>query len=105
MDSVYVAVMALAGYGLRVGAAIAAMLRQALFTRLAVSIWSVSTGRPPLVGQQLFDPAVQLRRQPSQHFLEVSPRLVPVELGRLQQAHHHCGPLARQLVADERQSS
>lgn len=64
-------------------------------------LWSTSTGRLPPVGQQLLDPAVQLRGQAREDVLQVGPRLVPVELGRLQQAHHYSGPLAGQLTADE----
>ena len=52
-------------------------------------------------GQQLLDSAVQLRRQPREHVLEVGPGVMPVELGRLQQAHHHGGPFAGQLASDE----
>ena len=60
-----------------------------------------SAGRLPPVGQQLLDAAVQLRGQPGEHVLEVGPGIVPVELGRLQQAHHDRGALAGQLAADE----
>ena len=55
----------------------------------------------PLVGQQLVDATVQLRRQSGEHVLQVGPRLMPVKLGRLQQAHYDCSPLASQLRADE----
>ena len=104
-NSVYAAVMAMAGFGLSVGVgvgvAIASALRRAVSTCLVGSIWPASASRLPLMGQQLFDTAVQLRGQPGQHVLEVGPRLVPIEFGRLQQAHHDCGPLACQLAADE----
>ena len=62
---------------------------------------SASAGRPPPVGQQLLDAAVQLRGQSGEHVLEVGPGLVPIELGRLQQAHHDSRALAGQLAADE----
>ena len=63
---------------------------------------STSAGWLPPMGQQLLDPTVQLRRQSGEHILEVGPGLVPVELGRLQQAHHDCGPLAGQLTAHKK---
>src|ERR1019366_1133591 len=62
---------------------------------------STSAGRLPPVGEQLLDPAVQLRRQAREDVLEVGPGFVPVELCRLQQAHHDSRPLAGQLTADE----
>ena len=62
---------------------------------------SSSAGRLPPVGQQLLDPAVQLRRQAREDVFQVSPGFVPVELCRLQQAHDDSGPLAGQLTADE----
>ena len=37
----------------------------------------------PAMRQQLVDAAVQVGRQARQHILEVSPGIVPVELGRL----------------------
>src|SRR5664280_3930610 len=73
----------------------------AVSVRRRVSTWSTSAGRLPPVGQQLLDPTVQLRRQAREDVFQVGPRVVPVELGRLQQAHHHSGPLAGQLTADE----
>ena len=51
-------------------------------TRQAVSCPG-SIARLPLVGQQLLDPAVQLRGQPREDVLHVGPRLVPVEACRL----------------------
>ena len=66
-----------------------------LFTRRVCSAWWPSVGALPPVRQQLPDPAVQLRGQPREHVLQVGPGLVPIELGRLQQAHHHRGSLAR----------
>ena len=62
---------------------------------------SASIARLPLVGQQLLDPTVQLRRQPREDVLQVGPRLMPLELGRVRQAHHDGGTLARQLAANE----
>ena len=50
---------------------------------------STSAGRLPPMGQQLLDPAVQLRRQSGEHVLEVGPGLVPVELGRLRRAPNY----------------
>ncbi len=44
--------------------------------------------------QQLVNPAVHVHRQPRQHIFQVSMRVVPVELGRLDQAHHRRRPLA-----------
>ncbi len=73
----------------------------ALFTRPVLSNWRASVGELPPMRQQLLDLAVQLRRQSREHVLQISPWLVAVELGRLQQAHHHRGPLAGQLAADE----
>ena len=55
----------------------------------------------PPMWQQLIDAAVQLRGQPRQHILQIDPGAVPVELGRLQQAHHHCRTFTGQLAADE----
>src|SRR5665213_2502369 len=62
---------------------------------------SSSAGGLPPVGEQLLDPAVQLRRQAREDVLQVGPGFVPAELGRLQQAHDDGGPLAGQLAADE----
>src|ERR1035438_5432857 len=73
----------------------------AVSVRRRVSTWSTSAGRLPPVGEQLLDPAVQLRRQAREDVLEVGPGFVPVELCRLQQAHHDSRPLAGQLTADE----
>jgi hypothetical protein len=55
----------------------------------------------PLMRQQLFDSTVELRRQSGQHILEVGKWVMPAELGRLQQAHHHGSTLAGQFTADE----
>ena len=103
VDAFCAAAMVLAVHCLSVGAAITSMLRRAVAfsTRRFVASCSASAEGLPPVGQQLFDSAVQLRRQPGKHVLEIGPRLVPIELGRLQQAHHHRSALARELAADE----
>ena len=66
MDAACTAVMAVVAHCLRIGGMLAMMFSRAVgLTRLcAGSGGSASASRPPLVGQQLFDPAVQLRRQP-----------------------------------------
>ena len=69
--------------------------------RRAQPTWSVSAGGLPPVGQQLLDPVVQLHWQPGKDVLQVSPGLAPIELGRLQQAHHDSSALASQLTTDE----
>ena len=51
--------------------------------------------------QQFVDAAVQVHWQPGEHVLEVSPRVVPAELGRLHQAHHHGRTLPGQFTAGE----
>ena len=98
-----VAMMALVAHWRSVAVAIASMLRRvmAYSSRCADSICSALASKPPLVRQQIFDPAIQLRGQAREHVLEVGPGVVSIELGRLQQAHHHGGPLAGQLAADE----
>ena len=106
MDAARMAVMAVVAHWLSIGGMLAAMLSRAVglvppVRRRAGPGRSVLADGAPLVWQQLFDPAVHLRRQPGEHVLEIRPRLVPVELGRLQQAHHHRSPLARELAADE----
>jgi len=70
-----------------------------MIKRVGLALFSASA--LPLMRQQLPDSAVQLRRQSGEHILEVGPRVVPIELGRLQQIHHHCGALAGQFTADE----
>src|SRR5437867_3919891 len=67
----------------------------------ARSTRAASACRLPPVGQQLLDPAVQVHRQPSENVLQVSPGVVPVELGRLRQAHHDRRPLTCQLTPNE----
>lgn len=42
----------------------------------------------PAMGQQLLDPAIELCRQPRENVFQVGEGVVPIELGRLQQAHH-----------------
>jgi hypothetical protein len=66
----------------------------AVSARRLWSTWSSSAGRLPPVGQQFLDSAVQLHRQPGEDVLQVGPRVVPVELGRLKQAHHDSSALA-----------
>ena len=87
----------------RVGALLACIGQRmlALFTRRVCAAWWTSVGALPLVRQQLPNSAVQLRGQPREHILQVGPGLVPIELGRLQQAHHHRSSFASQLAADE----
>ncbi len=68
------------------GVALVACIGQrmaALFTRRVCAAWWSSVRALPPVRQQLLDPAVQLRGQPREHVLQVGPRLVPIELGRL----------------------
>jgi hypothetical protein len=69
------------------------------FKRAGVKWVSVST--LPAMWQQFLDPTVELGRQSGQNVLEVGKGVMPVELGRLQQAHHHGGTLAGQLAAYE----
>ena len=61
----------------------------------------VSASTLPAMWQQFLDPTVELGRQSGQNVLEVGKGVMPVELGRLQQAHHHGGTLAGQLAAYE----
>ena len=42
---------------------------------------------------------VQLRGQAGQYVLEVSPRIIAIELGRLRQAHHDSSTLSRQFAS------
>ena len=71
-------------------------------TRRRVSSESSETGLP-VMEKQLVDPGVQVGRQTLQDVLEVSPRVVPIEFGRLNQAHHRRRALASQLAAGEQQ--
>ena len=96
VDAFCAAAMVLAAHALSVGAAIASMFRRAVVfsKRCAGASCSTSTQGLPFVGQQLGDPAVQLRRQPGEHVLEIGPRLVPVEDGgRLNYAEPIAGRL------------
>ena len=70
---------------LRAGALVACIGQRtaALFTRRVCAAWWRSVRALPPVRQQLLDPAVQLRGQSREHVLQIGPRLVPVELGRL----------------------
>ena len=94
---------AVVAHCLRIGAIFAAMLSRtvAVAMRRAGAGRSASASRATLGRQQLFDPAVQLRGQPSEHVSQIRLKLVRVELSRLQQAHHHRSPLVRQLASDE----
>src|SRR5437762_681672 len=86
-----------------IGALVACVVGRmaAFWAQRLCSTWSTSVGWLPAMRQQFVDLAVQLRGQPREHVLEVGPGVSPVELGRLQQAHHHRGALAGQLAADE----
>lgn len=44
--------------------------------------------------QQLFNPAVHVHRQPRHYIFQVRMRVVPIQFGRLNQAHHRRRPLA-----------
>jgi len=44
--------------------------------------------------QQRPNPALRLRRQEGKNVLQIREGLVPVETGRLDQAHDRCRPLA-----------
>ena len=103
VDRACTVLMAVVAHFLAIGGMLATALPWALafVTRRSGSGRSNPAHGLPLVWQQLLDPAVQLRGQPDQHKFKIGPGLVPVELGRLQQAHHHRSPLARQLAADE----
>jgi hypothetical protein len=49
--------------------------------------------------QQRLQVAVLQRRQTLEDVLQISPRIVPIELGRLDQAEHHSGSLSSLLGA------
>ena len=91
VGAVCTAAMALVAHWLSVGVAIASMLGRALTfaARCVGSTCSALAEGLPLVRQQLFDPAVQLRRQPREHVLQIRPRLVPIELGRLRRSPNY----------------
>ena len=93
VDAACTAVMAVVAHCLSAAGLIAVMLSRAvaLAMRRAGSGagGAVSATGLPLVGQQLFDPAVQLRGQPGEHVLEIGPGLVSIELGRLRRAPNY----------------
>jgi len=103
VEAMCTAAMASAARWLNVGALFALIFSRCtiLSMRRVGTRWLVSVGALPAMRQQLLDPAVQLRRQSGEHVFQVGPRLMPVELGRLQQAHHHRCPLPRQLAPNE----
>ena len=51
--------------------------------------------RHPAMREQLFDQIVFIRRQPRKNVLQISIRIMPIELGALDSAHHSRCPLAR----------
>ena len=55
----------------------------------------------PLMRQQFFNVLVLLRRQTHQDIFQIGVRIVPIELGRLNQAHNGRRPLARPQGASE----
>ena len=78
------------------------LIRSAILSmRCGGARFLASVGALPPMGQQFLDSTVQLRRQSGEHVLQVGPRLMPVELGRLQQDHHHRRTFSGQLAADE----
>ena len=101
METIYFGAVARLTRWLRGNTLVACIGRSmgAMFLQRASSTFRTSSARLPPVGQQLLDSAVELRRQPGENVLEVGPRVMPAQLGRLQQAHHHCGALAGQLTA------
>ena len=103
VDAAWAKAMACASRGLSVAVLIVFFLARSAGASVRRWGWSRSSsaGRLPPVGQQFLDSAVQLRGQPCEHVLEVSPGLVPFELGRLQQAHHDSSSLAGQLTSNE----
>ena len=84
MEVVYFRVVLRLGHWLWVSVLVSCIVRRtgALFER-AGSRWRSSAAGLPPMGQQLPNSAVDLRRQPGEHVLEVSPWVMPVELGRL----------------------
>ena len=52
---------------------------------------SISASTLPAMWQQLIDPTIELRGQSGQDVLEIGKGVVPLELGRLQQAHQYPG--------------
>ena len=51
--------------------------------------------------QQFLDATVHVARQSRQHVLEISPRIMPMQLCGLPQAHHDGSTLAGQFTAGE----
>lgn len=51
--------------------------------------------------KQLVDAAVQLRGKTGEHVLEVCPRIMAIELGRLHQAHHDRSTMAGEFASAE----
>jgi hypothetical protein len=47
------------------------------------------------MGQQLFDLAILVRRQLSQHILQIGIRIMPIEFGTLNQTHYSSRTLPR----------
>lgn len=54
--------------------------------------------------EQLVDRAVEVRGQTFEHIAQVGPRVVPVELGGLDQAHHRRSTLAGEFATGEQPS-
>jgi len=50
---------------------------------------------------QFFEAVIGVRWQPLEHVAELRVRVLPVQLGRLQQVHHDRGPLAGEFAACE----
>ena len=57
--------------------------------------------RLPAMRQQFPDATVHVRWQSGQHVFEIGPRVMSMQLCRLQQAHHHGSTLTCQLTASE----
>lgn len=55
----------------------------------------------PAMWQQFFDPTGLVRRQAGQNILQIRKRIMPVEFGRLHQAHHRRRTLARAQASGE----
>lgn len=61
----------------------------------------MSGRRRPTMREQLFYAGGRVCRQPGQHVLEVSPRIVAVQLRRHDEAHDYGGALAGQFASGE----
>ncbi len=61
-----------------------------------------AVGRPPVMRQQRCEVACFERGQPLEYVLEIGPRIVTIELGRLDQAEHRGGALAGLLGAHKK---